>query len=280
MIEKFVYRSIPPLTILLALAGLLVTSCFHNTQGFSTRGGNPILEVRDYIDNGYSNKLSYQLCIMPDDEAIKELASQIDGVEDAYEVAVGWIYVSEQRLNGTADKWLSPHEFLIDTPHYRSNPVPGEVVGDCEEQAHTLVSLIRAEGVPPEEVRVVLGKAGSGNEEKGHAWVELLTNGYWLVLDPSCGPCWDNEAERLVNRPGVPFEYYAVHTYPVPVITAYYNDIYYLDPGDSSGNAPGWWLDVVPEENHQLAQKESGQVVGSGDNTPVFIIGLKEGWQR
>ena len=154
--------------------------------------------------------------------------------------------MSEQELNHAADKWLTPKEFLTNTPHYPSNPVKGEEVSDCEEQAHALVSLIRAEGIPPEEVRVALGEIKLGDVEMGHAWVELLSNGRWVALDPSCGPYWDDKAGKLVHRRGVPFDCYASHSYPVLQVWAYYNDIYYLDPRDGSGNAPASWRKAAP----------------------------------
>ena len=130
---------------------------------------------------------------------------------------------------------------MANTPHYPGNPLKGEVVSDCEEQAHALVSLIRAKGIQPEDIRAALGKIELGNTETGHAWVELLTNGHWMVLDPNWGPYWDDEAEELVCRQGVPFDYYASHTYPILQVWAYYNDTYYLDPIDSSGHAPASW---------------------------------------
>ena|SRR4030067_1192449 len=94
---------------------------------------------------------------------------------------------------------------------------------------------------PPEEVMVVLGEVNFGVGESGHAWVELLTQGHWLALDPCWGNYWDDKTNRLIYRQGVPFDYYSGHTYPVLQIWAYYNDIYYLDPKIGAGNAPVTW---------------------------------------
>jgi len=135
---------------------------------------------------------------------------------------------------------------LTNTPHYSSNPLKGEKVSDCEEQGNTLASLIRAAGIRPEEVRVALGEVMFNDTETGHAWVELFANGHWVALDPSSGPYWDDEAGKQVRRRGVPFDYYASHIYPVLQVRAYYNDIYYLDPRDGSGNAPVSWLKAAP----------------------------------
>lgn len=201
-----------------------------------------IPKIRDYVESNTGQHFPHQLYVVPEDQAIEAIAARIDGARDAYKVAVQWIYVSDQKLSHVSDKWLTAHEFLTNTLHYPSNPVQGKMVSDCEEQAYALVSLIRAEGIRPEEVRVALGEVEFDGREMGHAWVELLTNGHWLVLDPSCGPYWDDKLEKLVHRRGVPFDYYASHTYPVTQVWAYYNDIYYLDLRDNSGSAPASWL--------------------------------------
>jgi hypothetical protein len=183
----------------------------------------------------------YQLYVTPGDAAVASLANQVDGARDAYGTAVQWIWVSEQTMSGVPDNWLMPHEFLGDTPLYPGNPVRHNVVSDCEEQANTLVSLLRAEGVGAEDVRVVLGKVNFDGEEGGHAWVEMMHDEEWLSLDPSSGPYWDDEEGKLVRRAGTPFKYFSRHDYPQVEVWAYYNDIYYLDPRDGSGDAPSSW---------------------------------------
>ena len=223
-----------------------ITSGLTTGQGFSHYHSSPIPKIRDNVESNPGDGFPFRLYVTPEDQAIEALAAQINGVGDAYKMAVQWAYVSEQRLNHVGDKWLTPHEFLANTPHYPDNPLKGEAVSDCEEQAHTLVSLIRAEGIRPEAVRVALGEVRFDDEATGHAWAELLTNGHWVALDPSWGPYWDDKAEKLVCRRGVPFDYYASHTYPVLQVWAYYNDIYYLDPRDGSGNAPASWRKTTP----------------------------------
>ena len=218
-----------------------VVSGLTNTQEPSHCYSYPISKIKAYVESNAGEEFPFRLYVTPEDQAIQALATQINGAEDAYKVAVQWISVSDQKLNHIANKWMTPHEFLTNTPHYPSNPVKGEEVSDCEEQAHTLVSLLRAEGIRPEEVRVALGEVNFGDGETGHAWVELLTDGHWVALEPSYGPYWDDKVGKLVPRQGVPFGYYASHIYPVVQVWAYYNDIYYLDPGDSSGNAPASW---------------------------------------
>lgn len=230
----------------IVLVGNSVASGLTNARELSRSYSYPIPTIKDYVESNAGEEFPFRLYVAPQDPAIEALAAQINGARDAYKVAVQWTYVSEQKLNHVADKWLTPKEFLTNTTHYPSNPVKGEEASDCEEQTHALVSLIRAEGIPPEEVRVVLGEIELGDVETGHAWVELLTNGYWLALDPSCGPYWDDKAGKLVHRRGVPFDYYASHSYPVLRVWTYYNDIYYLDPRDGSGNAPASWRKAAP----------------------------------
>ncbi len=230
----------------IALVGPSITSGIASAQETDHDYSSGIPKVRDYVGSNPISEFPFRLFVTPEDQAVKALAAQISGTRNAYQIAVQWIYVSEQKLNHAADKWLTPHEFLSNTPNYPSNPLKGEEVGDCEEQAYTLVSLIRAEGIRPEEVRVALGEVRFNDEVTGHAWVELLTNGDWVALDPSWGSYWDDKAEKLVGRQGHPFNYYASHTYPVLQVWAYFNDIYSWDPRDGSGNAPASWLKATP----------------------------------
>jgi hypothetical protein len=228
-------------TVQAAPVTTLITSAISGTPESTSLYGSTIALAGDSVEGNPDQESLFRLYITPDDPAVKSLTAQISKPKDAYNMAVQWIYVSDQKLNHTADKWLTPHEFLTDTPYDSNNPLQGKVASDCEEKANTLVSLIRSEGVRPEEVRVALGEVTFNDTKTGHAWVELFTEGYWLSLDPCWGPCWDDKAGDLVRREGVPFEYYASHTYPVLQVWIYYNDIYYLDPRDGSGNAPDSW---------------------------------------
>ncbi len=188
----------------------------------------------------------FRFFVTPDDPAIKALAAQTHGYAKAYQMALQWIYVSDEKLNHSIDKWLTPDEFLTKVPYYPSNPLPGKAVSDCEEKANALVSIIRAQGVHPEEVRVVLGEVGFGDLDMGHAWVELFLEGQWTVLDPCLGPYWDDKADKLFCRQGVSFNYYRSHVYPVLQVWTYYNDVYYLDVSSVSGDAPASWGVAAP----------------------------------
>lgn len=245
MRNKIVF--LPPFLVILILACWptgYAQGYDENSRGqeSSYRHGYPAAETTDYVENGPGEEFPYRTYITPEDRAVQALAERINGVEEAYKAAVQWTYISEQALNHAADKWLTPHEFLTSTPYYPSNPLPGEAVSDCEEQANTLVSLIRAEGTSPEEVRVALGTVIFNDIKIGHAWVELLIERDWVALDPSFGPYWDDKAGKLVRRQGVPFDHYASHTYPVCQAWAYYNDVYLLSLIEYPGDAPASWF--------------------------------------
>jgi hypothetical protein len=228
------------------LTGQSIKSALPSMTEYDYVDSSPVQKPGDSIENNHNEEFSLRQYITPEDPAILALADYVSGSKDAYKMAVQWIYVTDEKLYQAPDIWLTPHEFLTDTPHYLSNPLQGEAVSDCEEKANTLASLIRAEGVRPEEVRVVLGEVIFSEIKTGHAWVELLINGNWLALDPCWGPYWDDKAGNLVSRQGVSFDYYASHTYPVLQVWTYYNDIYYLDPRDGSGNAPASWYARIP----------------------------------
>ncbi len=237
---KFIWQLFSALVVLFIFCGLLLTSRQAIARGVSPGNGYQVI-----ISNVASNpgrELAYQQYVTPEDAAVKGLAGRMRNAEEAYMEALKWIYVSEQTLNSTFERWLTPHEFLVKTLRYPGNPLYGKAVSDCEEQANTLVALLRAGGIPAEEVRVVLGRYTAVGGEKGHAWVELMIDGQWLALDPSSGPYWDDERERLIGRSGVSFDYYASHIFPVLQIEIYYNDVYYYEPGEMSDNVPASWL--------------------------------------
>jgi hypothetical protein len=217
-----------------------VTSGFNDIPDTGSRTGQDI-DTGDSVRENPVRELTLQQYITPGDRAVKALAGEVDGLKEAYNAAGKWVYISDEDLNRTDDRWFTPHEFLVDSPYYPANPLQGKVAGDCEEKANTLVSLLRAEGVQPEDVRVVLGEVTFSSVKMGHAWVEILHSGQWLALDPSWGPYWNAKSGKLVDRKAVSFDYYAEHTYPVVQVWVYYNDVYYLDARNNSGDFPDAW---------------------------------------
>jgi len=179
----------------------------------------------------------YQQFVTPNNSVIRELSNG-KTVQEIYEMAVDWTWVSDSILNGKTEKWLLPHEFLSNTPSYSTNPSQGNAVSDCSEQANTLVSLLRASGVAAEDVRVVLGKVDFDGNIGGHAWVEIKEDGRWMVLEPTSGPYYDDEDELLISRGGMSYDYCKYHPYPVVEVWCYYNDVYFTD--EKAEVASGW----------------------------------------
>jgi len=183
----------------------------------------------------------YQLYVTPDDPAVQSFSGQIRSSAEAYATAVSWIWVSDQTLNHMAEKWLQPYEFLSDTPKYASNPAKGRIASDCSEQANTLASLLRAEGVAAENVRVVLGLVDFDGGIGGHAWVEVYDDGVWIALEATSGPYYDDERKQLVESGGLPYTYFKFFPYPVLEKWVYYNDLYFYDIETRKGNPPSSW---------------------------------------
>ena len=182
-----------------------------------------------------------QKYVTPDDPEVQKIARRIKTPQEAYSLAVNWIWVSDMLLHGIMERWLMPHEFLAETPWDPDNPVPGYMVSDCEEQAYTLVSILEAIGVPKTDVRAVFGEVNFSGEKGGHAWVEIRMDDKWMQLDPTSGPYWDENTNKLVERKGYPYSYFLTHRYPFVEVYAYFNDYYYYTPLTGEGNAPSYW---------------------------------------
>jgi len=194
----------------------------------------------------FENLSPYQAYVTPYAPAVQNLARGVHNVKGAYHTAVIWVWVSDTTLNGLEEKWLYPQEFLTDTPNYPTNPASGRVASDCESQAYTMVSLIRAIGVPPEYARVAVGKVRFGDQEGGHAWVEIYVENRWMALEATSGPYWDDDNHRLVERDGIPYDYFASNEYPAIEVWAYFNDAYYYNTSTGEGNAPEHWRTSGP----------------------------------
>jgi predicted transglutaminase-like cysteine proteinase/uncharacterized protein YkwD len=77
--------------------------------------------------------------------------------------------VSDQSVHGVPDYWQLPAETLT------------LGTGDCEDYAILLCSLLRAYGVPADQVYVAVGQASSKDD---HAWVvEKYYKGIWRIID-------------------------------------------------------------------------------------------------
>lgn len=172
----------------------------------------------------------------------------LDGAEEIYEAAVSWIWVSDTILNGQPDAWLTPAEFLEDTPHFDSNPLPGKVVSDCSEQANTLASLLIGSGEYNENtVRVAIGERKFSGIDSGHAWVEVYEDGKWFPVDAVVGPRYDANTSEIVypdNYEDIDFYYYQEEDYYIVDVWCYYNNRYFISTGSIIGELPDNWYPI------------------------------------
>ncbi len=108
--------------------------------------------------------------VTPKDPAILDLAKQLGENLDAY---LQWMssmeYVPDENAHGCKDYWQLPRETL----ELRR--------GDCEDFAVLLCSLLRAAGVPPERLWVVVGSKG----EVDHVFLQL--DNRWIEPYPPFG---------------------------------------------------------------------------------------------
>lgn len=179
----------------------------------------------------------YQRFVMPEEDVVKGAIKGLT-TEEIYNKVRSFVWMSDYVLNKEPEKWLTPKEFLEETPNMKYNPLQGEIASDCSEQANTLVSMLRASGIKPEDVRVVLGEVDFGMGAGGHAWVEIKEDDKWMVLDATSGNYYDDAAEEEIKREGVPFDYWKYHEYPVVNVWMYYNDNYFTDNKEEV--AAGW----------------------------------------
>jgi len=81
-------------------------------------------------------------------------------------------YQSDKEHFGKPELWKNP-EYTYQ-----------ERLGDCEDGALLLISLLRINGVPAYKVKLCAGYVKSGNSKAGHAYVIYLAdNNEWYVLD-------------------------------------------------------------------------------------------------
>ncbi len=199
------------------------------------------LKVRDRFLNMELSS-NYQTFITPDNTIIQEFARN-KSYEDLYKESIEWVWVEDKILHETVEKWLKPEEFLLKTKTYETNPVKGSIASDCEEQAYTLVSMLRAVGMKVENIRVVTGEVTIEDKDITHVWVETYDeqDHKWVVLDPSLGNRYDSQTEKLIKSKGLPYDYFKTHDYPAKKVFHYFNDRYIWDMKKGEGDAPWHW---------------------------------------
>lgn len=207
-------------------------------------------DLREFLEEQtlWTDGESLQQYVTPDAEAVESYLEE-NGLDDKYEIyeaALSWVWVSDETLHDTDEKWLTPTEFLEDTPAYDTNPASGRIAGDCEEQANALASLLIASGEYDEStVRVAVGDVNFGSGTGGHAWVEVYEAGEWISLDATGGPYYDDESSELlaVDASGEEYGYYSSGEYPALEVWYYYNNLYFTEVGEGTGDVPDFWAE-------------------------------------
>lgn len=197
-------------------------------------------------ENQISN---YQTYITLNSEPVISLAKDKTPTE-IYTDSLKWIWIKDADLHGQSEKWINTEYFILGTPNIPSSPVKGHIAGDSEVQAHALVSILRANGISAENVRVVLGKVKFNNTEAPHMWVEIfdINDGKWVELEPSSGSYFDSSTNKIVEQSGLEFNFFKFHKYPSTQIWSYYNDKYFWDNARSEGLAPASWITKDTDE--------------------------------
>jgi len=115
--------------------------------------------------------------ITPDDQDVVELKNKI--LKDKPVLTVNWMalrdwvgnniqYRSDSEIHGERDYWQFPNE----TIQLRT--------GDCEDFSLLLCSLLRADGLSPDSVYVIVGEQNN----QYHAWVKVIWNDIQYNIEP------------------------------------------------------------------------------------------------
>lgn len=131
---------------------------------------NQIIDQKSLLDAEVPDPiLKYApLLVSSKDPAIRELAVSLGGPEEIYRFVRDNIDYSED---------------------YDERRMSTEVLntrqGDCLGKANLLAGLLIAYGYSSKEVMVSMGYVTINEKSNHHAWVELNSNGKWIVLDSS-----------------------------------------------------------------------------------------------
>ena len=116
--------------------------------------------------------------ITPNEPSIAVVATELQqgSIESNVVAALDYVhnavtYTSDKKQFGLSEYWTFPVETLENG------------AGDCEDISFLLSSLLLALNLPSNTVRVSLGS----KEGIGHAWVEVLLNDTWFILEGARG---------------------------------------------------------------------------------------------
>lgn len=173
--------------------------------------------------------------ITPDDPAIQQMVQ---------ETLAGWWRWAYNDFNALRE-WVAMNIYYKSDPEVHGVDeffqLPAETLklrsGDCEDFAFLLVSLLRAYGVPADQVYVGIGQSADG--EVHHAYVvERWYTGEWRAIEPQAG-VWTtvllgemledyelylsfNDQEYIEGWPRYPFPRYWLGGYPILTVGRVY----------------------------------------------------------
>ena len=219
-----------PLVCLIAL-GLIVVSgsgCATLEQNPPTGHAWPTTET----------EVESKCYITPECSAVTECLQSIVGkppyepTEEGFDAIRDWVayniqYETDEDRAGQKDYWETPVEILTDP-----------LVGDCEEFSILLCALLRAYGIDPEQMYIVIGVDG---ETGAHAFLmeDWYLNGEWRAIDPQ------DPAQSPLGAFRFPLGGSRLDRYE---IVAGFNDVYYLDgsfPWDVDETTPSTLTNIA-----------------------------------
>jgi len=146
------------------------------------------IEMQSLSRNPLGQPEQMKRYITPDDPKIKAAVNDILSGEwrwayNDFNALRAWLAlnispISDQEAHGVAEYWQLPAETLeLGT-------------GDCEDYAILLCALLRANGIPADQVYVIGGYPSEG--ERGHAFLyEHWYKGIWRAIEPQIDPITD-----------------------------------------------------------------------------------------
>jgi len=176
---------------------------WHYASEFIRPDDGMVVECFEEITAGISD---------PEDQALacwqfvlEEIDYPLTLVGESTDVHVLNAYLIAQGLFGSSYHIsYSQHEFF----KYPSEVLgqvsrkTGRRMGDCDDTAILLTSLIRR-GLREDRVKTVIGNSIGSRNEADHAWVECLIQGEWLIMETTLASLPSEAVSRAASIAGI-----------------------------------------------------------------------------
>lgn len=167
--------AVPSLIALIAVSGYLVSNLYLFRMAAQLRQRNielKLLSSEEAKDDSLIDFITKHMMndprslVVPEDKSIQKLAEKL-----GYDPFKLYDFVKFKVK-------YDPNEI-----RYESGPATlGVMRSNCFGNSSLLVSLLRASGLKPNEVHVTVGLLVG---DKVHAWVEVRSEGHWIMMDPT-----------------------------------------------------------------------------------------------